>query len=68
MTKRIMSMDLLVKLQPLTQQGLISSQRAKAIADSYCRDDVTPIRELINDPMLPMSVSPFLEDLRQFCN
>ena len=70
MTNRIKSIELMRKLQPFTQTGVISSARAMQIIADYARRNENQIEGcllsvFIADGSIPSYFTPLIEEIRK---
>ena len=60
------SLQLMRLLQPFTQTGVIKPVEAKEIVDSYQKGDSTKLKDLTNDPRVPMGFNGLCQKLAEF--
>lgn len=66
MSRRIKSLELMKKLQPFTQLGLLPAAKAQYIVTEYAKNNLSPLEEFIISPDIPVAYIQLLQDIKQF--
>ncbi len=63
--ERIMAPKVCKLLQPLTQNNVITPDRAKIIVTALIKGDKSPINELIGDRDIPVAFLPIINNIKK---
>nr|WP_297765629.1 hypothetical protein [uncultured Butyrivibrio sp.] len=66
MNRRMMSVKLMADIQPFTQLGCLSASQARDLVEDWKHGESSKLKALVLDPSLPSSLTPLLDNLKQY--